>query len=237
MRLSGFFSGGWLEPAVNMTKIRKGKIRNVLLSMEISDCIEKRARLRMKRPNPAILRRKQEGIRLIWFWSFVFYSFLGFVLEVTFAWMTGGRMDRKGLLLLPLCPVYGLGACGILWLAPLARGNVFWLFLVGAAAATAAEYLAAVWYEQGLGVSFWDYTDLPGNIQGRVCIPFTAAWGLLSLGLVRWVHPWAVEWMVRIPVGVTAAMAVLVSADFVISSMMMKRTGDRRCLQWYRTDG
>ncbi len=191
----------------------------------------------MKWPDPAILRRKQEGMKLVWFWSFAFYSFLGFVLEVTFAWMTGGRMDRKGLLLLPLCPVYGLGACGILWLAPLANRNVFWLFLLGAAAATAAEYLAAVWYERGLGVSFWDYSDLPGNIRGRVCIPFTAAWGLLSLGLVRWIHPWAVGWMVRIPVGVTVAMAVLVAADFVISSMMMKRTGDRRCLQWYRTEG
>ena len=174
---------------------------------------------------------------MIWFWSFVFYGFLGFLLEVTYAWMTGGRMDRKGLLLLPLCPVYGLGASCILLLAPLAGGNVFWMFFLGALAATVAEYAAAVWYERGLGVSFWDYTDLPGNIQGRVCIPFTAAWGFLSLGLVRWVHPWAVEWMGRIPVGVTTAVAVLVSTDFLISSMMMKRTGDRRCLQWYRLGG
>ena len=174
---------------------------------------------------------------MIWFWAFVFYGFLGFVLEVTYAWMTGGRMDRKGLLLLPLCPVYGLGACWILWLVPLAKENLFWMFLLGAVAATAAEYVAAVWYERGLGVSFWDYTGLPGNVQGRVCIPFTAAWGVLSLGLVRWVHPWAAGWMARIPAGVTAAMLVLVAADFVISSVMMKHTGDRRCLQWYRAGG
>ena len=51
---------------------------------------------------------------MIWFWSFITYSFIGFLLEVAFARMTGGRADRKGLLVLPLCPVYGVGACLIL---------------------------------------------------------------------------------------------------------------------------
>ena len=46
-----------------------------------------------------------------WFWYFLFYSFLGFLLEVGYAWWTGGSLDRKCLLLLPLCPVYGLGYC------------------------------------------------------------------------------------------------------------------------------
>ncbi len=174
---------------------------------------------------------------LVWVWSFVFYSFLGFGLEVAYARVTRGRMDRKGLLLLPLCPVYGLGACWILWLAPLAGESLLGLFVLGGAAATAAEYAAAVWYERGLGVSFWDYSDLPGNIKGRVCIPFTAAWGILAVCLVRWLHPWAVEWMAAIPFGVSAAVLVLVSADFIISSVMMRYTGDRRCLQWYRADG
>lgn len=51
-----------------------------------------------------------------WFWYFLFYSFLGFLLEVGYAWWTGGPLDRKCLLLLPLCPVYGLGACTVLLL-------------------------------------------------------------------------------------------------------------------------
>ena len=160
---------------------------------------------------------------------------MGFLLEVAFAWGTGGRPDRKCLLLLPLCPVYGLGAGGILWLSPLAGGDPLRLFVVGAVVATVVEYLLAVWYEKGLGVSFWDYRDLPGNLQGRVCLPFSLAWGGLSLGLVYWLHPMAKGWLGAIPAPVTISAMALVGADLLVSSVMMKRTGDRSCLQWYRT--
>ncbi len=46
----------------------------------------------------------------------------------------------------------------------------FTLFLLGGLAATAAEYGMAILYERGLGVSFWDYTGLPGSIQGKICL-------------------------------------------------------------------
>ena len=46
-----------------------------------------------------------------WLWYFYWYSFLGFLLEVAFARISGHpKRDRKCLLLLPLRPVYGLGA-------------------------------------------------------------------------------------------------------------------------------
>ena len=60
--------------------------------------------------------RRSGGCGMEWFWYFLFYSFLGFLLEVGYAWWTGGSLDRKCLLLLPLCPVYGLGACAVLLL-------------------------------------------------------------------------------------------------------------------------
>ena len=103
---------------------------------------------------------------VVWFWNFVVYSFLGFLLEVTFARMTGGRPDRKCLLVLPLCPVYGLGSCSILLLPSWVASVPLLLFLGGALAATAAEYLMAFFYEEALGVSFWDYRELPADEAG-----------------------------------------------------------------------
>ena len=170
-----------------------------------------------------------------WFWIFFCYSFAGFLLEVAFAMITGGRRDRKCLLLLPLCPVYGLGACAILWLTPLAAGNRGLMFLLGAGAATVVEYALAVWYEEGLGVQFWDYSGLPGNFRGRVCLPFSLAWGVLSLGLVYWLHPLAESWLERIPGPVTLSAMVLTAADLVLSGVMLRQTGERACLQWYKT--
>ena len=46
-----------------------------------------------------------------WLWYFIIYSFCGFLLEVAFARaIRHPKRDRKCLIFLPLCPVYGLGA-------------------------------------------------------------------------------------------------------------------------------
>ena len=120
-----------------------------------------------------------------WFWYFFIYSLFGFVLEVLFARVThAGKLDRKCFLLLPLCPVYGLGALAILAAAPLLKPFPILMAVVGGGAATAVEYLVGLFYERALGVSFWDYSHLPLNVGGKVCLPFTAAWSVLSLGLV-----------------------------------------------------
>ena len=83
-----------------------------------------------------------------WFWYFGVYSFLGFLLEAAFARLTGGRPERKCLLVIPLCPVYGLGACAVLLLPRWVRELWPALFLLGGGAATAVEYAAAVFYER-----------------------------------------------------------------------------------------
>lgn len=174
---------------------------------------------------------------LAWFWRFLWYSFLGFLLEVLFARTTGGRRDRKCLLLLPLCPVYGLGALGILGLAPVTGGDPLGLFVLGAAVATVVEYGLAVWYEKVLGVQFWDYHDLVWNLHGRVCLPFSLVWGVLSLGLVYWADPLVSNCLGQIPPPVTASALLLTGADLLVSGVMLRRTGARDCLRWYRHRG
>lgn len=168
---------------------------------------------------------------MVWFWSFVSYSFLGFLLEVAFAAVSGGRSNRKGLLVLPLCPIYGLGACLILALPPWADARPWALFFLGGLTATAAEYCDALYHQKVLGVAFWDYAGLPGNLQGRVCLPFSLAWGLLSLALVYWVHPALVPWLVRIPGPVGGMALVTLAADGILTALLLRRTGDPICLR------
>ena len=170
---------------------------------------------------------------MIWFWSFVTYSFIGFLLEVAFAKLSGGRADRKGLLVLPLCPVYGAGACLILALPGWVDERPWALFLLGGLTATAAEYLAALYHEKALGVSFWDYGNLPGNVQGRVCLPFSLAWGVLSLGLVYWLHPLLAPWLAHIPAPVGWMMLATLLTDGGLTAALLRRQGDVSCLRWY----
>lgn len=166
-------------------------------------------------------------------WSFIAYSFAGFLLETAFAWLTGGTAGRKGLLVLPLCPVYGAGACLVLALTAPVRGEPPAVFLVGGLAATAAEYLAALYHEKTLGVSFWDYSDLPGSLRGRVCLPFSLAWGTLSLGLVYWLHPLLAPWLARIPAPVGWLTLATLLTDGLFTAALLRTTGDTASLRWY----
>ena len=53
-------------------------------------------------------------------WYFWIYSFLGWILERAYAFLVqSGRQERRCLLLLPLCPVYGLGMLAVLALPPM----------------------------------------------------------------------------------------------------------------------
>lgn len=169
-----------------------------------------------------------------WFWYFLIYSFFGFVLEVLFARaIRSEKPDRKCFLLLPLCPVYGLGALGILAAAaPLSRWPLL-VALAGGAAATAAEYFMGVFYERALGVAFWDYSDLPLNVDGKVCLPFSAAWGVLALALVYLVHPAVTRLVSAIPAVLVPAAAVMLLADSAASVYLLKSTGTTESLKWY----
>lgn len=169
-----------------------------------------------------------------WLWYFILYSFSGFVLEVIFAEAVGHpKKDRKCLLLLPLCPVYGLGAVLILVLAPLGDGPL-WVLLSGAAAATAAELAMGVFYRYGLGVDFWNYSAMPGNFAGLVCLPFSLCWTVLALALVYWVHPLVAGAVSVIPVWMGPPAAILLAADAAVSAAALKKTGTTEVLKWYR---
>ena len=171
---------------------------------------------------------------MAWFWYFVIYSFLGFLLEVVYARLTHSRKpDRKCFLLLPLCPVYGLGALGILIAAQIFYDRPLLLAIVGGGAATAAEYLMDLFYEKVLGVSFWDYSDLPFNINGRVCLPFSLAWTVLALGLVYLLHPWVAVLTAYVPAGFLPPTVILLASDAVISGWLLRTTGTTDSLKWY----
>ena len=40
-----------------------------------------------------------------------------------------------------------------------------------------------------LGVKWWDYSDMPLNINGRVCVYFSLFWGFLSIYLMASLNP------------------------------------------------
>ncbi|MCD8008187.1 MAG: putative ABC transporter permease [Clostridiales bacterium] len=173
-------------------------------------------------------------IKLDVIWSIFFYSVAGFGLEVAFAWATGSdKKDRKCMLVLPMCPVYGLGAAAILALPPFVRERVWLLLPAAALVATAAEYLMSLFYEKVWRVSFWDYSGLPGSIHGRVCLPFSVAWSLLSLPLVFWLQPLVAGLVAALPDLLLVPLGMVFAVDFALTGYVLRQTENTDSLKWY----
>ena len=165
-------------------------------------------------------------------WLFWTYSFLGYLLEKGYAAATSSsRQARKCFLLLPLCPVYGLGALAVLALPPGLTGGFWSLALWGGLTATAVEYGVHWLYDRLLRVRFWDYSQVRWNLRGRVCLPFSLAWGLLTAAFLPPLQAVLVPVLSAMPVWLTYVLLLLTTADGVISAALLRQTGDPECLR------
>ncbi len=53
--------------------------------------------------------------------------------------------------------------------------------VAGSAVITSVELLFGEIFNRLLGLKVWDYSAMPLNFQGQICLPFSLIWGFLSL--------------------------------------------------------
>ena len=163
----------------------------------------------------------------LWLWKFWTYSFWGLLLEKAYAAVSPRRGGaRRCCLLLPLCPVYGLGALAVLALPESLSGSFWSLALWGGLAATAVEYAVHVLYDRLLGVRFWDYSQVRWNLRGRVCLPFSLAWSLLVAAGLPVIQAAIAPALAAVPPTATYAALLVFTADTVVSLQLLRRAGD-----------
>lgn len=134
-------------------------------------------------------------------WYFFLYAFAGWAAEVLFAAFRHGRFVNRGFLCGPLCPIYGIGLVLVaLLLEPLGNHWVQ-LFLVAAALTTGVELVAGYLMEKLFHHRWWDYSAMPLNIGGYVCLPFSLLWGAACVLIEKVVHPLVVRLVAWIPHG------------------------------------
>lgn len=114
---------------------------------------------------------------------------------------------------------------------PLAWRAGLWVVLTGAAVTTAVEYAVHWGYEMGCNVKFWDYSATPGNLNGRVCLPFTLAWGVLTAVAIWFVQPVLAALTALIPAAMTYAALLIFTVDAVCSAQFLRVTHDVEALR------
>lgn len=146
------------------------------------------------------------------FLFFIAYSVIGWISEVVYCSVQERRLVNRGFLHGPLCPVYGFGALLVVFLLEPFSGSVLVLFLAGMALTTALEYITAWLLETAFSTRWWDYSDLPFNFRGRVCLLNSVLFGLMSLIGVRVLHPFLESFLFAFPVSFADSVAVVLAA-------------------------
>lgn len=157
---------------------------------------------------------------------FLVYSFIGWIIEVVFSFFVEGKFINRGFLVGPLVPIWGTAAVLItLILRP--DDSLFNLIISSAFIGTFLEYVVNYLMERIFKARWWDYSNLPFNINGRVCLAYSCLFGLCGVLVVKVLNPIFFRMFLLMNGSVfciaISILMVLVAIDFCISFNIVQK--------------
>ena len=148
---------------------------------------------------------------------FVTYSVLGWVWESAYCTVRERTWENRGFLFGPACPIYGTGvAVGLAcWEAALDAGvtPAWWqVFLLSMAGSAVLEYVTSWALERLFHARWWDYRDMPLNLNGRVCLPASVLFGLAGLLVAYVLYQPTVDVTARLAPAAIEALSLMLMA-------------------------
>ena len=160
---------------------------------------------------------------------FFIFGFAGWCMEVLLKYRQFHRFINRGFLTGPILPIYGFGVILITIvvgnLASVESGVVM-TFALSLVICGVVEYLTSFVLEKIFHARWWDYSQKPMNLHGRVWIGNLVLFGLAGVAIIHIVNPILFPALERIPINVrrvtaTVLLAIL-AADYVISYFVLK---------------
>ena len=160
---------------------------------------------------------------------FFAYAFIGWCVEVTLKYFQFHRFINRGFLTGPWLPIYGSGAALITvvikGLAPL-EFSVGTTFAVSFLLCGFLEYMTSYVLEKRFHARWWDYSQKPMNLQGRVWIGNLVLFGLGGVVIVDLINPLLLRLSEHMSFPLREIIAISLSvvfiADYVMSHFVLK---------------
>ena len=130
---------------------------------------------------------------------FFVYGILGWCTEVAFAAWKEHRFVNRGFLNGPICPIYGIGVGVVVQFLSPYKDNLFLLYITSVILVTALEWLTGFILEKVFHNKWWDYSTVPLNLNGYVCLLFSLIWGVACVIIVDFIHPLIHTGLTHIP--------------------------------------
>ena len=163
--------------------------------------------------------------------DFFYYVWLFFLLSI-FGWLWEGFLYlfkddvyvNRGFLSGPWLPIYGMGGIMLELLFHKWRDRPIMTFVSSMILCTGLEYLVGWYLELTWGVKWWDYSEMPLNLHGRICLMSSLLFGLGGMLLVWVISPLFYSLYRKVPLSVRVAFGlfgiVFFAADAAYSAMI-----------------
>lgn len=125
------------------------------------------------------------------FLLFIIYSVTGWIIEVIATYPDTKCFVNRGFLIGPYCPIYGNCAIAMILLLHNVTNPIL-LFILSIIICSAGEYVTSYVMEKLFHARWWDYTKNKFNLNGRICLVNSLAFGVLGFLLIKFVNPFVV---------------------------------------------
>ena len=218
--------------------------RLAALSVRLGEWILRRAEGRIQKAHPgAVFSRRREKTtvspfaRGASFYSILLLFFIGGVAgdlaETIFCRLKmGWWMSRSSVVWGDFSIVWGLAIAAVTALLYKYRNrSQQFLFWMGTFLGGAYEYICSVFTEIVFGTVFWDYSDIPFNLGGRINLLYCFFWGFAAVAWFKIFYPPVSRLIEKIPVKIgkiiTWLLIIFMLADGIVSSAALARYNAR----------
>lgn len=155
---------------------------------------------------------------------FFVYGFLGWCTEVAFAAWKERHFVNRGFLNGPICPIYGFGVGIVVQFLTPFRDNFFLLYITSVLLVTTLEWFTGFILEKIFHNKWWDYSNMPLNLGGYVCLLFSLIWGAACVLIVDFIHPLIHSMLSHIP-SVLGVIIIILLGTTVCADLYVTASG------------
>lgn len=155
-----------------------------------------------------------------YFLLFLFYSFLGWILEMVVCSIADKKVVNRGFLIGPYCPIYGSGCLLIISLLHKYQDDPFTLFIMAVIVCSLLEYFTSYIMEKLFKARWWDYSDRRFNINGRICLDNLVLFGVLGLLIFYVANPFFGGLIDRFNDTVLMVVAIVLFVVFIVDGII-----------------
>ena len=121
--------------------------------------------------------------------NFIFYSFIGWIIEELYNVIVIKKLKKEGFLIGPFKPMYGIASTILILYNQILDIDGIPLVLLCFLIPTTVEYISGYVLKHVFNKTYWDYSNLKYNIHGFVTLRFSLYWTLLSFIGVYFLQP------------------------------------------------